>query len=88
MKITMALLGMLLGALTAQASEELLSRYQSDETAVTYLSWCQNNIVLAQDSKGEVFELANCSEQNLKCTTSEVYRSVGKVVTASCQKAQ
>jgi len=56
----------------------------ADQVPATYLSWCDHNSVIAQDSNGNLFVRANCSESGLQCKTSQIYRAQGSVVSASC----
>lgn len=62
----------------------LASGYDSEESVVNYISWCDGNSVIAQDSQGNLFVRANCDDQGLQCKTIESYRSFGSTVTASC----
>ncbi|KYG67654.1 hypothetical protein [Bdellovibrio bacteriovorus] len=75
---------MLVVSSTAMAQEDIVSHRESDYQ-VDVLSWCEENYVMGQNSKGEVEVRYNCSEQGLKCTAGSMYRMNRTIHFASCQ---
>ena len=55
-----------------------------DPVVANYLSWCDGNSVIAQDPQGTLYVRANCDEGGLQCKTTQVYRSQGSEVSATC----
>lgn len=84
------LLGLVLVSLTsmAQAARTSSESNSEDNDQVDYLSWCEKNNVMMQNQDGQVYVRANCSEQGLKCKALESFRGFGRIMTASCEKAQ
>lgn len=59
----------------------------NSEMAVDYLSWCDGNSVVAQDSQGQLFVSANCTDLGLTCKASEpMHRAQRMIMTATCVK--
>jgi hypothetical protein len=55
-----------------------------EQPAVDYLSWCDGNNVIGQDSEGQLHVLAVCSDSHLKCKATQVFRLNKSIVTAAC----
>lgn len=56
----------------------------SDEVVAEYFSWCEGNSVVSQDSQGQLYVRANCSDEGLTCKTRQVYRMNRTIVSAVC----
>ncbi|MBV2168946.1 MAG: hypothetical protein KUL82_09580 [Bdellovibrio sp.] len=67
----------------AMAQENGLSS-QSEDFTVDFISWCENNSVMMQNSDGSVYERANCSDQGLSCKTFQMHRLHKTIYTAAC----
>jgi|GEM_PF-1216881 len=86
MKTMIAALLLIAGPAMAQVSvDEVASSRVYDQLDVEFLSWCENNNVMAQDSKGQVTVRANCSQKNEVCRTYHTYHHHYTVVSAICQ---
>lgn len=70
------------GAVSAQAGSFI--EYGAEQE-VEYLSWCEDNAIVSIDDKGQVYQVANCTEQALTCKITKRYFSAKTLVTASCK---
>lgn len=59
---------------------------EQDQSSVDYVSWCDNNNVIGQNSEGELELRANCTDAGLTCKTTQIYRLRRSIVSASCVK--
>jgi len=75
---------LMLAVLAAAPAMAMNSGDNDVQPETTYLSWCDSNNVIAQDSKGQLYVRANCNDSGLICKTTEVYRGQGSVVSATC----
>lgn len=71
---------------SAMAQSDLNAYRSQDDFSVTYLSWCEKNNVMAQDSQGNVYVRANCSDQGLTCKAVSSYRGNSTVYAAACSE--
>lgn len=72
-----------LAALLANQSWAL-SEIESSDGDPIYLSWCEKNKVMNEDSEGNIRLVANCAAQNQICKPVSFYRGYHWVYTATC----
>lgn len=78
---------LMLALFAATPAMALISGDNNSEMAVDYLSWCDGNNVIGQDSQGQLFVSANCTDLGLTCKASEpMYRAQRMIMTATCVK--
>lgn len=63
-------------------SEDVSSR--PDDFYTEVINWCDSNKVMAQDSRGALYVIADCSEQNLVCRTYQLHKFNRTLFTAAC----
>ena len=56
----------------------------SQQPEVEYLSWCDGNNVMSEDSQGQVSIRDNCSNAGLVCRATQIYRMHRTLVSATC----
>ncbi|XGC81289.1 hypothetical protein ACES2L_02180 [Bdellovibrio bacteriovorus] len=81
MKMLIAALMLVSSSAMALTSEG----YGHSDYDVTYLSWCDQNNVVAQNDKGQSVIRYNCAEQGLTCKISHTRLLHGVIYSASCQ---
>lgn len=77
---------MLIAALMLVSSSALAvsSDYGHQDYDVTYLSWCDQNNVVAQNDKGQSVIRYNCAEQGLVCKIGHTRLLHGVIYSATC----
>lgn len=56
-----------------------------EEIEVDYISWCEDNKVMATNKAGDVIVRADCTEHGRACKATQSYRGYKYVVTAMCE---
>jgi hypothetical protein len=80
MKLT--LIAMIFAAVPAMAISP--NGEDQEQPEVDYISWCDGNSVIGQDSKGQLYVAANCTDSGLKCKATQIYRVKRSIVSAAC----
>ncbi|AHZ86101.1 hypothetical protein AB1A81_02255 [Bdellovibrio bacteriovorus] len=81
MKTVFAVLMLVSGS--AFASEVNYSRPQ-DELYIDFISWCDSNNVMGQDSQGQTYVKFNCSEYGQTCRQTVTHRHNRTLYFAAC----
>lgn len=68
---------------SAFASDVISSRPQ-DELYIDFISWCDSNNVMGQDSKGQNYVKINCSEYGQTCRQTVTHRHNRTLYFAAC----
>ncbi len=61
-----------------------LSEFESSDGDPVYLSWCEKNKVMSEDTAGNIRVVANCEEKNQVCKPVSFYRGYHWVYSATC----
>jgi len=56
----------------------------SEQQMPQFISWCDGDNVIGQNSQGQLVIRAQCATQGLECKATETYRQNGSTVTATC----
>lgn len=83
MKSVFALLMLVSTSAFATPSEVVSSRI-SDEYYVDFISWCDSNNVMGQDSQGQTYVKFNCSEYAQTCRQTVTHRHNRTLYFAAC----
>lgn len=65
--------------------QEILRDQSYDSIDTTYTSWCMENNVMQEGSKGEALVMHNCSEQGLICQEKSTYRMHNRIIYGVCE---
>lgn len=66
----------------AMASE--FSRFEQDEPAVEYRSWCEDNKVMTSNAHGKLIEWQDCQQDKLECKSFTRRIRTALIYTAAC----
>lgn len=79
------LIALVMASSPAFAQNQMMSAH--DEPVVDYISWCDGNKVMGQDTAGNMYVRRVCEETHEECRTTSRYSMHRVIVTATCVDA-